>query len=105
MSEDVEDMTDVEDAFSEALGHIRNATEALMGAEDPSRQSLLLGMAGLDLQAKFAGVWPVWIPNERTPAESLACAEEVLGEVLDHVPLGLWTGRWVLRERVSAGVC
>lgn len=103
MTEDVEDMTDVEYAFSEALGHIRNATEALMGAEEPSSESLLLGIAGLDLQAKFMDVWPVWIPNERTAAESLACAEEALGEVIDHVPLGLWTALWELRERVSDG--
>lgn len=98
-----EQMGEVEYAFSEALGHIRNATETLLGADDPSTESLLLGCNALDLQALFGEVWPVWIPNERTAAESLECAETVLGRVLDHVPLALWAALRSLRGQVSDG--
>ena len=96
-------MTPVEYAFSEALGHIRNATTALLGAEDQSSHSLLLGIAGLDLQGLFGEVWPVWINDDRTAAESLAEAERVLAGVIDQVPLGLWAALASLRQQVSDG--
>ncbi|MCW5951372.1 MAG: hypothetical protein KIT69_03865 [Propionibacteriaceae bacterium] len=96
-------MTPVEVAFSEALGHVRNATAALLGAEDQSNRSLLLGIAGLDLQSLFDGVWPVWIDDGRTAAESLAEAERLLAEVIDQVPLGLWAALTSLRQQVSDG--
>lgn len=96
-------MAEAEVAFSEALGHIRNATEELLGADDQSTESLLLGVAGLDLQAMFGEVWPAWIPNDRTAAESLAEAERILGEVIDQVPLGLWAALRSLREQVGNG--
>jgi hypothetical protein len=98
-----EDVAEAEVAFSEALGHIRNATEELLGADDLSTGSLLLGVAGLDLQAMFGEVWPTWIPHERTAAESLFEAERILGEVIDQVPLGLWAALGSLRERVGDG--
>ena len=63
------DPTEVEYAFSEALGHVRNATEELLGADDQSTSSLLLGLDALDLQARFGEVLPAWIRNERTASE------------------------------------
>lgn len=60
----------VEYVFGEALGHVRNATAALLSAEDQSSDSLLLGIAGLDLQGQFGDIWPVWIDDDRTAAES-----------------------------------
>jgi hypothetical protein len=93
----------VEDAFSEALGHIRNATERLLGDDEQSTNTLLLGLSCLDLQGMFGDVWPGRVPNERTPSESLACAEATLGEVLDHVPLAVWAALRSLRERVGDG--
>lgn len=96
-------MAEAEVAFSEALGHIRNATEELLGAGDQSTESLLLGVAGLDLQAMFGELWPAWIPKDRTAAESLAEAERILGEVIDQVPLGLWAALRSLREQVGDG--
>lgn len=96
-------MTQVEGAFSVALGHVRNATERLLGDDDPSSDSLLLGIAGLELQAMFADVWPAWIPGEHTAAESLESAEDALGEVIDDVPLALWAALRSLRGRVGDG--
>lgn len=103
MTKDGQDVPDVEYAFSEALGHIRNATEALLADETQATETLLLGCAALDLQTMFGDVWPVWIPDERTAAASLACAENVLGEVLDHVPLALWAALRSLRGQVGDG--
>lgn len=97
------DPTEVEYAFSEALGHVRNATEELLGADDQSTSSLLLGLDALDLQARFGEVLPAWIRNERTASESLECAEFVLAEVIDHVPLALWAALRSLREQVGDG--
>jgi hypothetical protein len=94
---------EVEDALAEALGHIRNATEELLGADDQTTASLLLGVAGLDLQAKFGEVWPAWVPHERSAAGSLAEAERILGKVIDQVPLGLWAALRSLLERVGDG--
>ena len=96
-------MTLVDCALSEALGHVRNATAALLGAEDQSSHSLLLGIAGLDLQGLFGDVWPVWIDDDRTAGESLTEAERLLGGVIDQVPLGLWAALRSLREQVSDG--
>lgn len=93
----------VEYALSEALGHVRNATAALLGAEDQSRRSLLWGIAGLDLQVLFGDIWPVWIDDDRTAAESLAEAERLLAGVVDQVPLGLWAALTSLRRQVSDG--
>jgi len=98
-----ENLAEAEVAFSEALGHIRNATEELLGADDQTTESLLLGVAGLDLQAMFGKVWPAWTPNDRTAAESLAEAERILGEVIDQVPLALWAALRSLREQVGDG--
>lgn len=98
-----EDVAAVEVAFSEALGHIRNATEELLGADDQSTETLLLGVAGLDLQAMFGEAWPTWIPDERTAAESLAEAERILEAIIDQVPLGLWAALRSLREQVGDG--
>ena len=100
-----EDVAEAGVAFSVALGHIRNATEELLGADDQSTEGLLLGVAGLDLQAMFGEVWPAWIPHDRTAAESLAEAERVLGEVIDQVPLGLWAALRSLRGQVGDGHC
>jgi hypothetical protein len=96
-------VTPAEQAFGEALGHVRNATATLLGAEDQSSRSLLLGIAGLDLQGLFGEVWPVWIEDDRTAAESLAEAEQLLAEVIDQVPLGLWAALVSLRQQVSDG--
>jgi len=96
-------LAEVEDALGEALGHIRNATGELLGADDQTTGSLLLGVAALDLQAMFGEVWPAWIPNERTAAESLECAEVVLGAVIDDVPLALWAALRSLRKQVGNG--
>lgn len=93
----------VEDAFSEALGHLRNATAALLGAQDQDKESLLLGIAALEVQGLFGDVWPTYIADGRTVAESLAEAERILGEVIDHVPLALWAGLRSLRERAGDG--
>ncbi len=90
-------------AFSDALGHVRNATATLLSAEDQSNRSLLLGIAGLDLQGLFGDTWPVWIEDDRTAAESLAEAERLLAEVVDQVPLGLWAALVSLRQQVSDG--
>lgn len=98
-----EDVAAAEVAFGEALGHIRNATEELLGADDQSTEGLLLGVAGLDLQAMFGEMWPTWIPNDRSASESLAEAERILGEVIDQVPLGLWAALRSLREQVGDG--
>lgn len=95
--------TNVEDAFAEALGHIRNATDRLLGDDDQSTSTLLLGLSCLDLQAMFGDVWPACVANEGTPSESLACAEATLGEVLDHVPLAVWAALRSLREQVGDG--
>lgn len=97
------EMGQVEWALAEALGHIRNATAALLGAEDQSCQTLLLGTAGLDVQSLFGDVWPAYIDDELTAAESLAAAEHVLGEVSDQVPLAIWAGLRSLRQRVGDG--
>lgn len=93
----------VDGALSEALGHVRNATAALLGAEDQSSQTLLLGITGLDLQGLFGDVWPAYIDDTRTAAQSLAEAERILEGVIDQVPLGLWAGVRSLREQVSDG--
>lgn len=94
---------DVESAFAEALGHIRNATERLFGADAPPTDGLLLGLSCLDLQSMFGDAWPIWVPDERTASESLACAEVALGGVIDHVPLGIWAALRSLREQVGDG--
>lgn len=96
-------MSNVENAFSEALGHIRNATERLLGADDPTTDGLLRGFDCLELQGMFGDVWPAWVPNERTPSESLACAEATLAEVVDGVPLAIWAALRSLREQVGDG--
>lgn len=103
MTSEGDQMTPVEYAFSEALGHVRNATAALLGAEDQSRRSLLWGIAGLDLQGLFGDTWPVWINDDRTAADSLAEAERLLAGVIDRVPLGLWAALTSLRRQVSDG--
>lgn len=90
-------------AFSVALGHIRNATAALLGAADQSTDSLLWGIAGLDLQGLFGEVWPAYIDDDLTAAESLAAAEQVLDQVVDEVPLAIWAGLRSLREQVGDG--
>ena len=97
------EMSNVEDAFSEALGHIRNATERLLGDDDQTTDSLLLGLNCLHLQGMFSDVWPAWVPNERTPSESLDSAEARLAEVLDQVPLAIWAALQSLREQVGDG--
>ena len=96
-------MGQVEWALSEALGHIRNATAALLGNEEQSEQSLLWGIAGLDLQGLFGDVWPAYIDDELTAAESLAAAERALDPVVDEVPLAIWAGLGWLREQVGDG--
>ncbi|WP_298131136.1 hypothetical protein [Micropruina sp.] len=103
MTAEDDQMTPAEYAFSEALGHVRNATSALLGEEDQSSDSLLLGIAGLDLQGQFGDIWPVWIDDDRAAAESLAEAERLLGGVIDQVPLGLWAALTSLRRQVSDG--
>lgn len=94
---------DVEDVVGEALGHIRNATAALLGADDPSGASLLLGAEALGVQDMLGDVWPACIEDERSAAESLAKAERLLEEVLDYVPLGVWAALRSLRQRVGDG--
>ena len=96
-------MGPVEYALSEALGHVRNATAALLGAQEQSSRSLLWGIAGLDLQSLFGDTWPVWIDDDRTAAESLAEAERLLAGVIDQVPLGVWAALTSLRRQVSDG--
>lgn len=103
MTAEDDQMTRAEYAFSEALGHVRNATSALLGEEDQSSRSLLLGIAGLDLQGQFGDIWPVWIDDDRAAAESLAEAERLLAGVIDQVPLGLWAALTSLRRQVSDG--
>lgn len=93
----------VEVALGEALGHIRNATAALLGGEDPSVESLSLGAEALGLQDMLGDVWPAYIEDERTAAQSLAEAERLLSEVIDHLPLGVWAALKSLRQRVSDG--
>ena len=103
MTSEGDQVPPVEYALSEALGHVRNATAALLGAQDQSSRSLRWGIAGLDLQGLFGDVWPVWIDDDLTAAESLAAAERLLGGVIDQVPLGLWSALRSLREQVSDG--
>ena len=103
MTPEDDQMTPAEYALSEALGHVRNATASLLGAEDQSSRSLLWGIAGLDLQSLFGDIWPVWIDDDRTAAESLAEAERLLTGVIDQVPLGLWAALTSLRQQVSDG--
>ena len=91
----------IEWALSVALGHIRNATAALLAADDQTSESLLCGIAGLDLQGLFADVWPAYINDDLTAAESLAAAEHVLDQVVDEVPLAIWAGLRSLREQVG----
>lgn len=93
----------VDAAFSRALGHVRHATQSLLAAEDQPTRSLLLGIAGLDLQALFGDVWPEYIDDDTTAAESLAEAERTLTTVIDHVPLALWAALRSLREQVGDG--
>lgn len=94
---------EVEQALGRAFGHIRNATETLLSAEDPTTESLLLGIGCLDLQSMFGEVWPAWIPNELTASESLAHADEELATILDAVPLALWAALQSLREQDGDG--
>ena len=82
----------VEWALSDALGHVRNATVALLGSGDQSERSLLLGIAGLDLQGLFGQVWPAYIGDDLSASESLAAAQHVLALVVDDVPLAIWAG-------------
>lgn len=103
MTSEDEQLATVEHALSSALGHIRNATEALLSAVDQTQHGLLLGIAGLDLQGLFGDVWPAYIEDDLSAAESLAEAARTLGEVIDHVPLALWTALRSLRERVGDG--
>lgn len=103
MTADHPEMGQVEWALAEALGHIRNASAALLGAEDQSYPTLPLGIAGLDLQGLFGDVWPAYIDDELTATESLAAAEHVLGEVADQVPLAIWAGLRSLRQQVGDG--
>lgn len=94
---------DVDDVLGEALGHIRNATSELLGADDPTGESLLLGIQGLELQEMLGDVWPAYIPDDRTAAESLGEAEQLLGEVIDSVPLAVWAALRSLRAQVGDG--
>lgn len=94
---------DVEEVFGEALGHIRNATAELLGADDATGESLLLGIQGLELQEMLSDVWPAYIPDDRPAAELLGEAERLLGEVIDSVPLAVWAALRSLREQVSDG--
>lgn len=93
----------VRDAFSLALGHVRNATVALLDADDQATGTLLAGIAGLELQSLFGDVWPAYVDDGRTVAESLAEAERILAEVVDDVPLAVWAALRSLREQVSRG--
>jgi hypothetical protein len=94
---------DVGVALGEALGHIRNATVALLGVDDPTGESLLLAAQGLGLQDMLGDVWPAYIADERTAAESLAEAERMLAGVIDHVPIGVWAALRSLRQQVRDG--
>lgn len=94
---------DAEAVLAQALGHLRNATASLLGADDPRTETLLLGIQGLELQGMLADVWPAYIDAKRSVAESLAEAERLLAEVIDHVPLAVWTGVQSLRRRIDDG--
>ncbi len=94
---------DIEVALGEALGHIRNATAALLGVDDPTGESVLLGAQGLGLQDMLGDVWPACIADECTAAESLAEAERLLAGVIDHVPLRVWATLRSLRQQVGDG--
>jgi hypothetical protein len=102
MTSDQPRIPELEAAFSEALGHVRNATETLL-ADVSSAESLQLGLQCLELQDLLGEVWPRFIPNERTAAGSLACAERALGGVIDQVPLAVWAALRSLREQVGDG--
>jgi hypothetical protein len=92
----------VSSAFSAALGHVRNASEDIL-ADGQTGETLLSGLDCLELQGMFGDVWPDCIPNDRPAHESLACAEALLGEVSDDVPLALWVALRSLRHRVGDG--
>ena len=95
--------SNVEQALGQALGHIRNATETLLGDSSRSAEPLLLGISCLDLQSMFGGIWPAWIPNELTASESLARAEAELVTILDDVPLVIWAALRSLSGQVVDG--
>jgi len=100
---DARGASQIEEALGQALGHVRNATERLLGGATDNTERLLLGISCLDLQSMFGEVLPVWIPNERSASESLACAEEELAAILDEVPLAIWSALRSLREQVNDG--
>lgn len=93
----------VEEARGRALGHIRNATETILGDSSRPAGSVLLGISCLDLQSMFGDIWPAWIPNELTASESLARAEAELVTILDDVPLAIWVALRSLRGQVGDG--
>lgn len=103
MNADGRGTSDVEQALGQALGHIRNATETLLGEDGTTTAPLLVGLSCLDLQGMFGEIWPAWIPNGLTASESLAYAEEQLATILDDVPLAIWAALRALRQQVGDG--
>jgi hypothetical protein len=93
----------VAEVLGEAVGHLRNATEMLLAAEDPSGTSLLLGVESLELQDMLGEIWPAYIEDDRTAAESLAKAESLLAQVIDDVPLAVSVRLRSLRRQVDDG--
>ena len=103
MNADGRETDHVEETLGQALGHIRNATETLLGDSSRTAEPLLLGISCLDLQSMFGEIWPASIPNALTASESLARAEAELATILDDVPLAIWAALRSLRGQVDDG--
>jgi hypothetical protein len=73
-----------------AMGHVRNAVWQLMGNNQPD--GLTLGLECLDLEAILSpdDTEPAVVPCESTPAQSLAAARAVLGQIPDQVAPAAW---------------
>lgn len=94
---------DAEATLGQALGHLRNATASLLGSDDPRSETLLLGIQGLELQDMLGDIWPARIDGRWAVAASLAEAERLLAEAIDHVPLAVWAGVQSLRRQIDDG--
>ncbi|MBK8458817.1 MAG: hypothetical protein IPL43_00190 [Micropruina sp.] len=93
---------DPQGRLSRALGHVRNASAALLAGSDGADTALLLGLACLDLEDLFAEleVVPAFIAADLSPA---GCIEEAMGLVEvepDEVSVAIWAALLALRTRL-----
>ena len=90
-------------ALRVALGHVRCAVVAFVGAEDPSGESLFLAADCLEVEGLFAdlGVEPEPVDPSVDGVASLDAASEALAAARPVLPLAVWAGLQAVRARAA----